>query len=229
MRLLTVAGCLLVLAAACADPEAARIKATTRATYDPKTGKLAEITYDRNKNGVIDTWTQMDGKCPVSSAIDTNEDGFIDRWEFYEHCGRLTRVGILRAKPDPARRDHATAPDEWQYLGLDGKVARIEYLDLLTRTPRPRVVRREFYEGGVLARVEEDTDHDGVMDRWETYLAGQLRFVELADLDAVTKDGVRDSRPKQRRTYDANGVLVLIESAPDAAGRYTKRTVSGKT
>ena len=60
-----VAACLF--AVACSDPNAARLKATTKATYDPKTGRLTELTYDRNKNGVVDTWTEMDGSRPLRS------------------------------------------------------------------------------------------------------------------------------------------------------------------
>ena len=39
--------------AACDDPEEARLKATTKPTYDKATGKLKELTFDSNKNGTI--------------------------------------------------------------------------------------------------------------------------------------------------------------------------------
>ncbi|MGH9311403.1 MAG: hypothetical protein ACRD1U_18640, partial [Vicinamibacterales bacterium] len=49
------------LTLACRDRDKARLRDTTQPTYDPKTGRLSELTYDANKNGTIDTWTEMDG------------------------------------------------------------------------------------------------------------------------------------------------------------------------
>ena len=75
-----VAVVLLLSAAACSDPERERLKATTKASYDERTGRLKELTSDANGNGRIDTWTEMDGSRPVRSRIDRNEDGRLDRW-----------------------------------------------------------------------------------------------------------------------------------------------------
>src|SRR2546423_12825055 len=83
---------------ACADPERERIRETTKPTYDKTTGKLTELTYDRNKNGRIDTWTDMDGTRPLRSRIDLDEDGTIDRWEYYSDEGELLKVGFSRKK-----------------------------------------------------------------------------------------------------------------------------------
>ena len=86
-----------ILAHGCADPERERLKQTTKASYDQATGKLTELTYDANKNGRIDTWTEMDGTRPLRSRIDSNEDGRIDRWEYYD-AGRAPRQGGLLEK-----------------------------------------------------------------------------------------------------------------------------------
>src|SRR5262245_48178257 len=110
--------CAAVCAAACSDPETERIKRTTKPTYDRQTGRLTQLTYDRNKNGVIDTWTDMDGARPVRSRIDTDEDGKIDRWEYYDEKGALTKVGFSR------RNDGK--PDAWAYAAPDGKLQRVE-------------------------------------------------------------------------------------------------------
>ncbi len=111
--------CGAILAHGCADPERERLKHTTRASYDQTTGKLTELTYDANKNGRIDTWTEMDGTRPIRSRIDSDEDGRIDRWEYYddgrpsgqggllEKGGRATRcLGVLdRVGPNRSHRD----------------------------------------------------------------------------------------------------------------------------
>src|SRR6187397_642575 len=92
---------------ACSSPEAEQLKKTTTASYDKTTGKLKELTYDANKNGRIDTWTEMDGARPVRSRLDKNEDGRIDRWEYYDDTGALLKVGF-------SRKDDGK-PDAWAY------------------------------------------------------------------------------------------------------------------
>lgn len=233
---------LLVVAAACgSDPEADRIKATTMATYDPQTGVLSQFTYDKNKNGRIDTWVRMEGARRLSAVLDENEDGEIDRWEEYGDAGQLVRAGWIRTALDAqsaetARKAAPAAPptgpnvgvgtpppvtqlpNSWAYIGPDGSVARVEYFDL-NEAGALVLTLREFLENGQLVRTEEDTDGDGVMDAWEVHDGGLLRTAEF--------DETRDGKPDRRFTYNAAGLMVLIESAPDATGRYTKRVVPG--
>lgn len=206
-RALVVLLCLI--AAACHDPERERIRATSQGKYDPKTGRLVEITYDKNKNGVIDTWVSMDGIRPVSARIDSDEDGKMDRWEYYDASGKLIRVGESRAK--------SGRPDLWAYLAADGKPERIEFLEVSNVTNREGIVRREIYQGGAKVRGEEDTDGDGVMDRWETFEGGRLKTVEFDDSKK------RDGKPTQRFTYDNAGGLVSIETGPDGNGGYRQK------
>ena len=203
----------LVLActAACSDPENERLKSTTRATYDRTTGRLTELTYDSNRNGRIDTWTDMDGNRPVATRIDRNEDGRIDRWEYYDDHGRLARVGF-------SRKDDGE-PDAWAFPGPDGRVLRVEISSTGDET---QIDRWERYDPagagadgmGTLVAAEEDTDTDGRVDKWETYDKGVLTTAAFDEND--------DGTPDRRLTY-ASGRLALIETAPDASGRFTKQ------
>ncbi len=214
-----LAVCGAVLAQSCADPERERLKSTTKATYDKATGKLTELTYDANKNGRIDTWTEMDGTRPLRSRIDSNEDGRVDRWEYYDGAGKLTKVGFSRKAAD--------TPDAWAYAGANGGIDRIEISSVADPA---RVDRWEFYDPsttspvsaadnpGTLRRVEEDTNGDGRADKWERYSAGIVSSVEF--------DENHDGRPDRRLTYKESE-LALIETAPDASGRYQK-TVTPK-
>ena len=210
-----LAGCGAVLAHGCADPERERLKQTTKASYDQATGKLTELTYDANKNGRIDTWTEMDGTRPVRSRLDSNEDGRIDRWEYYDQAGRLVKVGFSRKADE--------RPDAWAYSTASGQVDRIE----VSSTGDPaRIDRWEFYDTsgaaagagadgtGPILRVEEDTTRDGKPDKWERYAGGLVQVAEF--------DEDRDGRPDRRLTY-RDAELVLIETAPDPTGRYTKQ------
>jgi hypothetical protein len=209
---IVVAGCLW-LAACSPDPEADRVRKTTVPTYDKSTGKLTQLTYDRNHNGVVDTWTDMDGTTPLRSRIDLDEDGKIDRWEYYDRSGALTKVGFSRTHPGK--------PDAWAYAGADGRIERVETSSVADES---RIDRWEHYdpassvnagEGtGTLLAVEEDDRGDGKPHKWEKYDHGVL---VTADMD---EDG--DGKPDRRLTY-RDGVLVAIESAPETSGRYTKR------
>ena len=195
---------------------------------------MTEITYDKNKNGRVDTWVRMDGARPISATIDSDEDGRIDRWEYYAADGRPERVGESRAKSGRA--------DLWAYLGAEVRVRpehcglyhgvagrglvagdrdrRIEFLEVSDVTGKEGIVRREFYRGGAKISGEEDTDGDGVMDRWEGFDAGRLRTVEFDDPKK------RDGQPAQRLTYDDRGGLISIETGPDGRGGYrTKRSI----
>lgn len=206
MRTAAVTLALLCLGA-CADPETDRLRRTTVPTYDSTTGKLVELTFDANGNGVIDTWTTMDGARPVLTRIDRNEDGKVDRWEHYGPDGRLVKVGYSRGDTGVA--------DAWAFEGPDGRIERIE---ISSTADEARIDRREFYDATGLVRAEDDTNGDGRVDKWETYEAGALRTA------AFDEDG--DGRPDRRFTYE-RGELVLIESEPDGAGAFRRRVQVG--
>jgi len=197
---------------ACADPERERLKATTKPTYDERTGRLKELTSDANRNGRIDTWTDMDGSRPVRSRMDRNEDGRIDRWEYYDEGGRLVKVGF-------SRRDDGK-PDAWAEPAADGRISRV----LVSSTAdESKIDRWETLDpssiedaAGLrsLLAVEEDTNRDGRADKWEKYAGGQLQTAAF--------DENADGRADRQLTYQG-GALVLMESEPDASGRFTRR------
>jgi len=193
----------VVSLSACSNTEKERQKLGINPTYDKTTGKLTELTYDSNKNGRVDTWTAMDGARPVSTRIDRNEDGKLDRWEYYNTQGQLAKVGF-------SRKDDGT-PDAWAYSGADGTVERIEISSVADET---KLDRWERYDGAGLVSGEEDTNADGILDKWETFQGGALKTA------AFDENG--DGKPDRRITYEG-GALVLIETEPDASGRFTKR------
>jgi hypothetical protein len=195
----------------CSDPDRERLQATTKPTYDKATGQLKELTFDANRNGRIDTWTEMDGNRPLRSRLDTNEDGTPDRWEYYDAAGKLAKVGLSRKGNGQ--------PDAWAYSTADGRIARIESS---SAADAARIDRWEYYDTSAapagdgaapLERVEEDSDRDGRVDKWERYAHGVLRTAEF--------DENGDGRPDRRITY-SGPELVSIETLPDGRGRYSK-------
>lgn len=199
----------LVLAAtvctACTDPEKERLKQTTLPTYDTKTGKLKELTFDFNKNGKIDTWTQMDGARPVSARQDLDEDGRMDRWEYYDQAGKLAKVGL-------SRKDRG-APDTWAYPDARGSIERVE---VSSSGDEKKIDRWETYAANLLAKADEDTNGDGRPDKREEYANGALK--------TVTFDENYDGTPDRRLTYDLSGSVVLIETEADGSNGFKKQT-----
>lgn len=198
-------GVLLVVALAggCSSPSKIRAEAGIRPTYDTSTGQLKELTLDSNRNGRIDTWTEMDGARPIQTRIDRNEDGRLDRWEYYDTSAQLVKVGF-------SRKDDGK-PDGWAYSGADGRIQRIEISSVADENT---IDRWEQHDGSGLVSAEEDTNADGVVDKWETYRGGAL--------SSAAFDEDRDGKPDRRMTYDA-GALVSIETGLDASGKFTKR------
>ena len=199
----------LLALSACSDVRQAR-RASIKAVYDPTSGRLVRLAHDSNINGKPDTWTAMNGATPVSSTIDRNEDGRVDRWEYYDASGRLIRVGF-------SRRDDGT-PDSWAYSRSDGTLERI---DISSSADESKIDRREFYKPTrpeaplELERAEEDTNGDGRVDKWEEYDdIGQVRSVSWASPGRTTPD---------RRVTWRDGVIVLVESNPDATGAFTNK------
>ena len=203
MRLLASVLCVL-LASACADPARDRLEKTTVLTYDRSTGRLAEVTHDANSNGRIDTWVEMNGSLPVRARLDRDEDGRIERWEYYDGQGRILKVGYSRGNDGTL--------DAWAYAGASGRVERIE---LSSSADEQKIDRWERYDSRGLEAADEDTDGDGIADKWETYRGGSLNTAAF--------DETHDGRPDRRLNYDA-GVLASIDSAPDVNGQFTRNT-----
>lgn len=178
-------------------------KAVISATYDTTTGKLTELAFDSNHNGKVDTWTDMNGNRAIRTRIDQNEDGKIDRWEYYDAHSTLVKVGFSRG-------DTGTV-DAWAFAGDDGKTRRIE---ISSMADEKKIDRWEDYVGGTIASAEEDTNHDGHVDKWETYDEGGV-------LKTASFDENGDGKPDRRLSY-ADGTLVGIDSDPDGSGAFRK-------
>jgi antitoxin component YwqK of YwqJK toxin-antitoxin module len=136
-----------------------------QASYDKDTGKLNQLTVDAKNDGKPNIYSYMDGSKFVRIEIDNDEDGKIDRWEYYGPDQKVQKVGLSRANDGVV--------DSWAYQGTDGLVSKVE---VSTRRDG-KVSRTESYETGSLARAEEDSDGDGQIDKWETYADGALATV----------------------------------------------------
>jgi len=184
---LTLAVCALAALAACRNGTADRLAANGIApVYNPRTGRLEQLLSDRDHNGTTETRAFMDGAAIKYIEIDRNDDGAPDRWEYYGNL--LATAGEVGQSPSVI--DHAEEANG----------------------PDRTITRREFYVGGVIRRVVDDTNFDGRPDKWEQYDQGALQRV---DLDLLGRGFA-----SQRLTYDAAGRVTAVESDPDGSGVF---------
>jgi hypothetical protein len=195
LQLALALGLAASFAAACRGVDDVSANGHIKAEYDD-TGRLKQLFYDRNKNGRVDTVAFMDGTRFVRIEIDSDEDGLVDRWEYYGAGQKLEKVGISKANDGQ--------PDTWVYRDVKDTVSKIE----ISTRRNGNVSRTEYYENNSLARAEEDSDGNGKVDRWESYDNGVLR--------AVAFDTTGSGRPERRLVYAANGTLERLELDPNA-------------
>jgi hypothetical protein len=206
-RCSALSAAVLICLTACQDSNRLN-RQTTRPTYDAKTGRLTELTFDSNVDGRIDTWIEMDGAKPLRARLDRDQDGRLDRWEEYDANGRLVRVGYSRSD--------SGQPDAWAYPAVDG---RLERVDMFPADRPDTIERREIYDPTVadeqfaLLRVEEDRNGDGRVDKWETFEGGMLKTAAWDE----NGDGLAD----RRFTY-RGAVPTLLEADPDESGRFMR-------
>ena len=182
--------------------------------YDKENGKLQRLDYDSDKDGTTDTVSFMDGQKVIRIEIDKDQDGRVERWEYYGQDQKLVRIGISRLNDGIV--------DAWSYNGADGSVVQID----LSGNRDGRINRKEFYEAGQLVRVEETIpaqsqdvapdlatgSSDWKPSRWEFYdPSGRLTTVAF--------DPSGRGIPERRLTYDANGGAQL-EVDTDGDGRF---------
>ncbi|MSO30074.1 MAG: hypothetical protein EXQ48_03905 [Acidobacteria bacterium] len=135
--------------------------------YDKTTGRLRRIEFDANKNGKNDTVGFMDGTQILRVELDLDENGKVERWDFYGPDQKLEKVGFSSRNDD--------LMDSVAFYQPDGVVARIE----LSPKRDGTFNRIEFYKHGSLDHSEEDADGDGRPDKWETYRPSMIRNEEL--------------------------------------------------
>ena len=177
------------------------------ARYDSRTGKLATLAVDTNRNGKVDAVSHMDGTRILRIEVDQNEDGQIDRWDFYGADRKLERVGFSRQNDG--------LMDAVAFYESEGVLARME-----VSTRRDGTFDRiERYASGLLVEVAEDTDGDGRPDKWDAYgrpATGSADPVVIATLF----DDSRRGKPERRFVYGHNGAIARVEVDPDGDGVF---------
>ena len=183
---------------------------TPRAEYDASTGRLRRLEYDVNNNGRNDAVSFMDGAAIHRIELDLDENGKVDRWDFYNEDRSLQKIGWSRANDG--------VMDTQAFYGPDATLQRIE-----VSTKRDgRFDRVEFYDRGVLVRSEDDADGDGRTDKWETYVPnpqpgpGEPPYA----IASAAFDDTGSGRPTRRFHYGPHGQVTIVEVDRDGDGRF---------
>jgi len=185
---------------ACAAPDRSQSDSPA-AEYDRGTGRLQRLAFDSDDDGRNDAAGILDGTRVKHIELDSNGNGAIDRWDFYDEEGRVARVGM-------SRRDDGVM-DAVAVMGPDQHLIRME-----VSTGRDgRFDRLEFYQAGRLARAEEDTDGDGRVDKWEAYRSNPRTGPGEPPvlLSSVAFDDDARGRPTRRLVYGSDGQAVRVE------------------
>ncbi len=197
---IAVTAIILELMVACSP---ARETAAVVPSYDQFTGRLVQLVADQNGDGRADQWSYLDGQRALRGEADTDGDGRIDRWEYFNSASVLTEVGTS------SRNDGVE--DTW----MPAVIANGERQVARSRKRDRQIDRREFYRDDALVRVEEDTNADGLVDKWERHEGTVLREVAL-------DTSLRIGRADRRLLYDAKGQFQAIETDPERDGTFVR-------
>lgn len=199
---ISVAALLAVTAVACGPAPVTGRRAVP--SYDDFTGRLIQLSADQDGDGRLDQWTYLDGNRPLRGEADSDGDGRVDRWEYFD--GQAVLVAVGSSSLNDGIEDTWTEPAPSATGELHVAYSR--------RRDRQRD-RHEYLRGTVLVRVEEDTNADGRIDRWDRYEATILREVAF--------DTTLSGRPADRRIlYDDRGRFMFVEADPDGDGRFVR-------
>jgi hypothetical protein len=202
------AAVLVIVAAAGCSRQPAGDKAT--AEYDRVTGRLKRLAFDQNRNGRNDAVSIMDGTRIQRIELDLDENGKVDRWDFYREDRTLEKVGLSRLNDG--------VMDSQAYYAADGTLQRIE---VSTRRDG-RFDRVEFYEANVLVRSQDDANGDGRPEKWDTYRpnpgapAGQPSYA----IASSAFDDEGRGTPQRRFVYGEKGSIERVEIDPDGDGTF---------
>jgi hypothetical protein len=187
----------LIALAACRGPQTAAV-GTVEPVYDAA-GRVRVLKYDGDRDGKIDAVGDVEGTRIVRVAVDDDEDGRPDRWEYYGPDQRLEKVGFSTTGDG---RENA-----WSFAGADGDVERIA----IAGRQDGRVSRVEHFVQGRIVRADDDRDGDGLPDKWETYENGRLTSVAF--------DSAHRGSPDRRVRYGADGTTD-VEVDPQGDGHW---------
>ena len=178
--------------------------------YDGETGRLRTLETDANRNGRIDTVSYMDGARILRIELDLDENGHVERWDFYDAAGQLEKVGLSRSNDG--------VMDAVAFYDPAGVLRRME----ISTGRDGRFDRVELYEHGVLTSSADDTNGDGRPDKWDSYRVVPAWPGQPAGytITATAFDDTGSGRPERRFVYGDRGAIARVEIDPEGDGLF---------
>ena len=185
------------------------------ADYDKATGRLSRLVFDLNKNGKNDSVSYMDGTRIVRVELDLDENGKVERWDFYRPDGNLEKIGF-------ASKDDGVM-DSQAFYDPPGVLQRIE----ISTKRDGKYDRTEFYEQSVLVRSQDDTNGDGRPDKWDYYTPrpNHAAAEPAYAISATAFDDSGSGRPERRFVYGPKGAVARVEYDRDGSGQWQPRVL----
>jgi hypothetical protein len=173
------------------------------AEYDPQTGRLRSFAYDVNGNGRNDAISYFEDGHLQRIELDLDENGKVERWDFYGTSGKLERVGL-------SQRNDGVMDAEAFYT----EAGILTHIRISTRRDG-RYDRTEYYENNVLIRSEDDVNGDGKPDKWDTYLraADATAGAPPYTITTTSIDETGRGAPTRRFTFGEDGTVLRVEAA----------------
>ncbi|MEO6602146.1 MAG: hypothetical protein ABIQ16_19855 [Polyangiaceae bacterium] len=129
----------------------------TAVTHEPCDITSAHLDkVDVNGDGKPDITIVLENGREVCRAVDLNFDGVIDSYSYFDASGQLRRRENDYDKD--GQIDEISLFKGGQIAEKDQSTALARHLDTW-----------DFYQAGVLARTERDSNGDGVIDQWWEY------------------------------------------------------------
>jgi len=181
-----------------------------RVFYDPATRRLSRVEFDLNKDGKNDTVGYMDGTRIKRVELDTDQNGRVDRWDFYKPDGSLDHIGWATGA--------AGIMDSEAFYSPQRALDRIE----ISTKHDGRFDRTEFYRDNILIRSQDDTNGDGRPDKWDDYAPypNHARGEPAYRITATAFDDTGSGRPDRRFVWAADGTVARVEVDPGATGHW---------
>ena len=161
---------------------------------------LSEKHVDSNKDCQHDQAVYYADGRAKRAEIDSDFDGRIDTWTFFEADGKTIGRQEVDATGDGKK-------DRWiQYRG--GRPAT--QLEDKNSDGKPDATL--YYKDGQPKRLEEDTSFDGKTDRWVDYAAGEPVVIE--------DDTHHDGKPDVRAEFAPDGAKLVERQDTTRDGKY---------
>lgn len=169
-------------------------------------GQLVRYIYDQNYDGTADAWQYYRSGSQYRAESDENRDGQVDIWQYFDPPGELNRI--------ESDKNQDGKVDVWQYFDPPGELNRIEF----DRDHDDKVDYWEYYKKGERYKYTADNDRNGIVDEWGSMKNGLITECnwsfqndKIVDKKATYKNGRKISETYDRDRNGKFDELIILD------------------